>query len=75
MPREWTKIADELNTASGMNRTPRQCREHWMNKVDPSISHEKFNRDEDLLILRVYLEIGSRWHDLAKLFNQELKKT
>ena len=74
MPKEWTKIAGELNTISKMNRTPRQCREHWMNKVDPSISHEKFTREEDVLILRIYLEIGSRWHDLAKLINKELQK-
>ena len=45
-----------------------------MNKVDPSISRQKFTRDEDILILRLYLEIGSRWHDLAKRIN-ELNKT
>jgi hypothetical protein len=65
MPHEWTKIAEEFNEKSGQRRTARQCRERWMNKIDPSITHEKFSVREDILILQLFLEFESKWHDLA----------
>ena len=41
-----------------------------MNAVDPSISHAKFSKEEDIQILRLYLEHGSKWHDLANYLNE-----
>jgi Myb-like DNA-binding domain len=76
MPHEWTKISEEFNERSGQNRTARQCREKWMNKIDPSITHVKFTLQEDILILQLYLENNmnaeskSRWHHLAEILNE-----
>lgn len=75
MPHEWTKIAEEFNEKSGQRRTARQCRERWMNKIDPSITHEKFSVREDILILQLFLEFESKWHDLAQKLNETKTQT
>jgi len=56
-PKEWTRIAAEfnkLNSKSNSYRTPRQCRERWINAINPSVSHEKWKLQEDHLILSLW---------------------
>lgn len=52
-----------------------------MNKIDPSISHNKFTIQEDILILQLYLDnkmyadAKSRWHQLAQLINTAMAQS
>jgi hypothetical protein len=52
-----------------------------MNKIDPSISHNKFTIQEDILILQLYLDnkmyadAKSRWHQLAQLLNTAMAQS
>jgi hypothetical protein len=37
-PKEWTRIAEEFNKQNSKKnpyRTPRQCRERWINAINP----------------------------------------
>jgi len=40
VPRQWKQIARVLNEGGRPEdpyRTPRQCRERWLNKIDPRV--------------------------------------
>jgi myb proto-oncogene protein len=51
--REWNKIAESFNSIMGenYNRTGKQCRQRWMNILDPSIKKDKWQIKEDLILL------------------------
>lgn len=49
-PKEWTRIAEAYNKAigpSGNQRKPRQCRERWINAIDPSVRRDKWKPEEE----------------------------
>ncbi|CAD8091165.1 unnamed protein product [Paramecium sonneborni] len=64
---KWSKIAKELNDVSQNKfmRTPKQCRERWGNKLDPSINREEWSDAEDLYFLQLLLQHGRRWAEIA----------
>jgi hypothetical protein len=62
-PQNWNDISDTLKT-----KTARQCRERWNNKLAPSISTKNFEEDEDLLLIRLVYERGTKWSEISKFF-------
>ena len=66
-PKEWKRIAEEFNRVMGhgSKRNPRQCRERWINVIDPSVRRDKWTLDEEIQILRLWLELGSKWHEIS----------
>lgn len=80
-PRNWTTLATQLGTRSG-----KQCRERWLNHLDPDINKGPWTKEEDELLMRLHHEMGNRWSDIARLmprrtdnalknrFNSRLKK-
>lgn len=53
-PKQWTMIAQHLK-----GRIGKQCRERWYNHLDPAIKKTPFTVDEDELILREHLRVGT----------------
>lgn len=49
-----------------MYRTPRQCRERWINSIDPKVSRKKWTLFEDEKILALWSQMGPKWHEIAK---------
>jgi hypothetical protein len=47
-------------------RTAEQCRERWVNHLNPEISREPWTRIEDETILRLYQEMPQKWAAIAK---------
>lgn len=43
------------------SRTGKQCRERYMNHLDPSIKKSAWTRDEDNLIRTMHEKLGSQW--------------
>lgn len=68
-PKEWTRIAEEFNKAvgPGSQRKPRQCRERWINVIDPSVRRDKWTVEEEYKILKLWKEMGSKWHEISLL--------
>ena len=49
--KQWQQIAQELNNNLGANRNGKQCRERWVNFLNPEIKKDPFSLEEDILIL------------------------
>ena len=50
------------------NRIGKQCRERWMQVLDPSIEKKKaWTKKEDEMIYALYFTHGPRWATMAKL--------
>jgi len=47
-------------------RLPKQCRERWINHLDPSITKGKLTDEEWQLVLKLHREMGNRWSEIAK---------
>ena len=57
----WEKIAQKMP-----GRTARQCRDRYNNYLFKEISTEPWNEEEDLLIMKMHKEIGSKWTQIAQ---------
>jgi hypothetical protein len=61
-PSKWAALATHLP-----GRIPKQCRERWVNHLDPSIKKVAWSPEEDEVILSGIQQIGMRWADLSRL--------
>ena len=59
---KWSKIAKQLPGRNG-----KQCRERWVNHLDPSISKNPFSYEEDKTIVEAHVTYGNKWAEIAKL--------
>lgn len=67
----WSRIAQIINSLyhNGMQiREGRQCRERWLNHVDPTLNKGLWTIEEDELLLKMHDELGSRWSEISKGF-------
>ncbi|KAG0259695.1 hypothetical protein BGZ95_004609 [Linnemannia exigua] len=60
-PEKWVFIASRI-----VSRTGKQCRERWHNHLDPLINKAPFTHEEDIRILELYSQLGSKWAEMAK---------
>jgi hypothetical protein len=56
----WTLVAAQMP-----GRNARQCRERWMNYINPGLNHTPLSLDEDKLLDEKYRELGPRWQLIA----------
>eukprot|EP00184_Porphyridium_aerugineum_P007931 CAMPEP_0184692012 /NCGR_PEP_ID=MMETSP0313-20130426/663_1 /TAXON_ID=2792 /ORGANISM="Porphyridium aerugineum, Strain SAG 1380-2" /LENGTH=615 /DNA_ID=CAMNT_0027149807 /DNA_START=301 /DNA_END=2148 /DNA_ORIENTATION=+ len=59
--RNWTLIASQM-----VGRTGKQCRERWMNQLDPSVHKGNWTQEEDELLVRLHAEFGNSWAMIAR---------
>lgn len=60
--KNWRIIASHLR-----GRLPKQCRERWINHLDPSIVKGRLTEKEWKVVLDAHEELGNRWSEIAKL--------
>jgi len=60
--KKWKVIATYLP-----GRIGKQCRERWMNHLDPNIKKGNWQPNEDEVILEQQSKIGNKWAAIAKL--------
>lgn len=60
----WEQVSAHLP-----GRTSRQCRERWVNYLNPSIRTDPWNEEEDTLLLQKVNELGRCWSNIGKFFN------
>ena len=56
----WEKVAAGMET-----RTARQCKERFLFYLDPNINNEPYTIEEDLTLLNIVKEKGTRWSYFA----------
>ena len=60
-PRRWSEITKRLP-----GRTGKQCRERWINQLDPTISKEPWSAEEDAKLIAAREKLGNKWALIAK---------
>jgi hypothetical protein len=60
--KNWRIIASHLR-----GRLPKQCRERWINHLDPLIVKGRLTEKEWKAVLDAHEELGNRWSEIAKL--------
>jgi hypothetical protein len=51
------------------NRTPKNCRDHYQNYLDPKIINKPFNVEEDDLLIELVEKYGKKWNFIACKMN------
>jgi hypothetical protein len=57
----WSIVASEID-----NRNGKQCRERWLNHLNPSLNKEMWNQAEDNFIIEQQTMRGNAWSTIAK---------
>ena len=59
----WNAIAKKMR-----DRSVRQCRERWLNYLDPNLNKSEWTEEEDKLLYEKFEEIGRKWKIIASFF-------
>lgn len=65
----WSRISNELNTLvhNGANiRKATNCRERWLNHLNPELKKGAWSPEEDRFIEEQYKMLGKKWSKIAK---------
>mmetsp|Transcript_35297 Transcript_35297/g.86789 ORF Transcript_35297/g.86789 Transcript_35297/m.86789 type:complete len:471 (-) Transcript_35297:583-1995(-) len=60
--RQWAHIASHL-----AGRSAKQCRDRYLNQLDPSIRKYAWTEEEDRKIVTAQARLGNKWADIAKI--------
>lgn len=66
---DWGKIAKSMN-----NRTPRQCRERYVDYLSDELNKEPFSEIEDESLMEKYNEFGNDWGKICTFFPGRRRK-
>ena len=58
----WSKIADRVT-----GRTSKQCRERWINHLNPDIKNGDWSNEEDEAIVQLQRRYGNKWALIATM--------
>eukprot|EP00186_Timspurckia_oligopyrenoides_P001706 CAMPEP_0182441676 /NCGR_PEP_ID=MMETSP1172-20130603/659_1 /TAXON_ID=708627 /ORGANISM="Timspurckia oligopyrenoides, Strain CCMP3278" /LENGTH=222 /DNA_ID=CAMNT_0024636119 /DNA_START=31 /DNA_END=699 /DNA_ORIENTATION=+ len=59
--KRWRTISEVMK-----DKTGKQCRERWVNHLDPNIRKSQWTVAEDKFILQKQKEIGNKWNEISK---------
>ena len=62
MPMKWSIVAQSLP-----DRTGKQCRERYVNHLNPRLKVTDWNAMEDAMVFHLYNSIGSHWAKMSKI--------
>lgn len=60
-PRNWTSLATRMTSRSG-----KQCRERWLNHLNPDIKKGAWSVAEDETLVDLHRTHGNRWSEIAR---------
>lgn len=60
--KQWSAIAEHIP-----GRVGKQCRERWINHLDPRVRKGRFTKEEHEIIANARTTMGNRWIDIARL--------
>jgi hypothetical protein len=57
----WSKIGANFATRTGKN-----CRERWLNQLDPSIRRDPWTEAEEDILHKMQAQFGNKWAEISK---------
>lgn len=57
----WNKVAQGFK-----GRSCKQCRERWINHLDPSVKKTEWTQEEDLSLLQLFETMPNKWAKIAR---------
>lgn len=68
--KQWNDIAVAVNqrTGSPIFRNARQCYKRWVRHLDPTKKRGDWTEEEEINLLKLFLEKGRKWSIIAKKF-------
>lgn len=57
----WLKVAQRMQ-----GRTSKQCRERWLNYLDPLVTRNAFTLEEDNRLRELHVLYGNKWAQIAR---------
>ncbi|CAK77942.1 unnamed protein product (macronuclear) [Paramecium tetraurelia] len=69
---KWSQIAREMykRSPNKIFRQPKQCRERWINRLDPNICNEPWSKQQEIDLLKTILIRGKKWSELSALYGR-----
>ncbi|CAD8064921.1 unnamed protein product [Paramecium sonneborni] len=69
---KWSQIAREIykRSPNKIFRQPKQCRERWINRLDPNICNEPWSKQQEIDLLKTILIRGKKWSELSALYGR-----
>ena len=61
----WKNVSDKMNEKK-FKRNSKQCRERWINQLDPTINHSPWTDSEIKHFYELYDKIGNHWCEISK---------
>ena len=59
---KWSVIAVSIR-----NRNSKQCRERWLNHLNPKVRKGEWSAEEEEIFLSAHRQLGNAWSEIAKL--------
>ena len=69
LEKKWKRISQEFNKTlyKGIKvRNSKQCRERWINHVDPDLVKSKWNDSEDIQLIEDQMSLGNKWSEISR---------
>ena len=60
-PQKWAQCSKKIPGRNG-----KQCRERWLNNLDPNVKKGNFTPEEDMMIFNIFQNIGPKWALISK---------
>lgn len=67
---KWGKVAELINKqihGKMKIRSGKQCKERWVNHLDPNMKRDKWTPEEDINILKLHRAMGHKWSNISKI--------
>ena len=62
----WAAVAQALREQTGIQRSTKQCRNRWMNTLDPNVNKQEWTPEEEQMIYDLQKQVGNKWAEIAK---------
>jgi hypothetical protein len=69
-PCKWTTCAEFIKGRSG-----KQCRERWLNTLNPNVKKGQWEEEEDFLIFKLFNKYGSQWSKISTYFKKRTENS